>query len=1028
MGVGREIPTMGEKGKKREDPKRTTSFRFDTRTVPTTTTSFVSFFVCPPRRRVERHGARDGRRIRPREKDGRTRAKRGGTVRKTSTRAWNGARTEPNGGSEEKLTWNGRRAGQEAIRKQHGGEEKRAKGEMMRALHETQQVLVRTTILHHWCRKTKPCLMGHQAVEEAARWESGCQEAADRLFAMHQQLLCVGTPALNVRNAVRVLRSGECDILPRGMHVRPPPKTPNPKQAKERKAVVQELEYRMIKAILRERATEHLRLKDVRDGTAVLEVLGQFQVQLTLCTSPFPSKWFHWKVIRVEHTGSLSLPQDEGETLSMLGFEVEQRMNANHAPLLAMCAVLGDLTAMLTLQSVKQYGQRTKQGKGSQHVHVALEAQPETHATEAVCFHLWTCQRDKRRILRLWATPTGNIAGVLRLDPIAGEGPSCTLDVPPDRGTAREALSWALDACDEDLLESLDARLRPRGAPRPVGEEDHALFARGSSPRRCRSAGGAREASLVLALSTHGRLHVRVERLTGKLIVEGKEGPSANLASKLQRLLQKERNTELSSVQIDAAIRALFLEAGLERLKQTFQLHGLSPAEGPATPQRAELERASTVYYRLPGWGSSRAPVLLQATLDPWGHPMPEEFALHLPSGAKENAPGSRADRYRREKVALGPDMQWERNKKRKACAGGEGERPPLMHLVRRVLHAAHVLLHRMAVESAIYSDEHHDCSNSSNRAGPIQANVDPARSTPLRCGAPRLCMMYGGPCTSAFLVETELRSVPMARSSQDVLRSLLPRALFWAEQDGERWRFCLGHDVKSGEHTLSLLCQQLFGVLAWTVLTTRSSPKPEPGTIGRKHSVSSLEMNDMFPAGLPGQECSRPVPLPCCSLYPDGILTLPCLESLFARGQWTAVASALRTTMHALTLLRAHFASGDGQALAHRIVLLPKTCHRVQIFVHPFRALDILILSKDCIWVGVREISFGAAAKPHIEEGPFLDDVLQESGKRHGLECAKLEEHGVHSDGFLLETRQLGVFVHEVLSGAVAGRVKQEQ
>eukprot|EP00894_Picocystis_sp_ML_P000995 jgi/Pico_ML_1/51512/g2534.t1 len=453
----------------------------------------------------------------------------------------------------------------------------------------------------------------------------------------------------------------------------------------------------MIKAILREQATEHVRLKDVRDGTAVLEVLGQFQVQLTLCTSPIPNKRFHWKVIRVEHTGSLSLPQDEGETLSMLGFEVEQRMNANHAPLLAMCAMLGDLTAMLTLQSVKQYGHRTKQGKGSQHVHVALEAQRETHATETVCFHLWTCQRDKRRILRLWATPTGSIAGALRLDPIAGEGPSCTLDVPPDRGTV------------------------------------------------CRRRA---EASLVLTLSTHGRLHIGVERLTGKLIVEGKEGPSTHLASKLQRLLQKERNTELSSVQIDAAIRALFLEAGLERLKQTFQLHGLSPVEGPSTPQRAELEHASSVYYRLPGWGSSQAPVLLQATLDPWGHPMPEEFALHLPS--------------------------------------------------------AHVLLHRMAVESAIYSDEHHDCSNSSNKAGAIQANVDPARSTLLRCGAPRLCMMYGGPCTSVFLVEMELRSVPMARSSQDMLRSLLPRSLFWAEQDGERWRFCLGHDVKNGEHTLS--------------------------------------------------------------------------------------------------------------------------------------------------------------------------------------------------------------------------------
>eukprot|EP00894_Picocystis_sp_ML_P000947 jgi/Pico_ML_1/51464/g2491.t1 len=146
----------------------------------------------------------------------------------------------------------------------------------------------------------------------------------------------------------------------------------------------------------------------------------------------------------------------------------------------------------------------------------------------------------------------------------------------------------------------------------------------------------------------------------------------------MQRLLQKERNTELSSVQIDAAIRALFLEAGLERLKQTFQLHGLSPVEGPSTPQRAELEHASSVYYRLPGWGSSQAPLLLQATLDPWGHPMPEEFALHLPS--------------------------------------------------------AHVLLHRMAVESAIYSDEHHDCSNSSNKAGAIQAKWIP--QDPRSCDA----------------------------------------------------------------------------------------------------------------------------------------------------------------------------------------------------------------------------------------------------------------------------------------------------
>uniref|UniRef100_A0A6U9PX99 Mediator of RNA polymerase II transcription subunit 14 n=1 Tax=Picocystis salinarum TaxID=88271 RepID=A0A6U9PX99_9CHLO len=920
---------------------------------------------------------------------------------------------------------------QDAIQKHGRGEEKRAKGELLQHLHQTQQRLARVAMLHRWNKTQGDERSGRNAAEEAARWESGCQEAADRLFAMHQQLLCVGTPNLDVKNAMHVLLRGECMLLPRGLHVPPLPAPLDPVREKEQDPVRQELEYHLTKAILREEMPEHVHLLDVHQGKAVLRILEQFEIHLTLCRSSSVDRVHQWKVIRVQHSGTLPFPADPSETLAMLGFEVEQRMNANLAPFRAICGLLGDLTAMLTLQTIKQYGNRLRQGKGSHHVHVALETHGKDNAMERVCFHLWTSQSDKPRILRLRAIATGNITGTLTLAPAGNEEAYSTHNMPSDVQTAREALRWAFDACSKDLLETLHARLHPHSVLHPGHGRGHASPRIESTVSRCGLECNDPGRSLALSLSKHRQVHVRVEHLTGKLLVAEKDGSSTHLTLQLHRLLQKERLLATPSGQLTAAVQKLVVEAQVVKLKQTFQLHGSSPWAGPAEDrpypsQGPGYELEQSIFFRMPGWGSRQRPALLQVSVDPRGRPVTEKFTLHL-SGDAKGGGRSDMDNHREEVVTIGADFQLGQRKKRKAIADEEGEGARLMDLARVGLHAAYVRLHTYDVESAIFSDEPHDSSNSSNQLRPDPAGTKRREGMLMCYGTSHYRMVFGGLRQSIFTVEMGWPSAPVARVSQIMLFSLFSQCLVWAEEKAGLWCFCLKYEGKSSGYVLSNVLQQLFGIFAWSAVVGRSSLDPEAIHLMRKGHASSMDLKEALCMGLRDDECTHPIPLPCCSLYPDDNLTLPCLESLFLRGHVTAAATAHATTMAALNLLKAQLVSGASQPLAHKVVILPKTCHRLQIFVHPLRALDILIINKDCMWIGVRSIRIAFDAKRQDEEGMCLDEILQEAGARHGLRFGQLTEHDVHQPGFLLEASQLSLVVYEVLSNAVAGHEKQE-
>lgn len=917
---------------------------------------------------------------------------------------------------------------QDAIQKHGRGEEKRAKGELLQHLHQTQQRLARVAMLHQWNKTQGDERSGRNAAEESARLESGCQEAADRLFAMHQQLSCVGTPSLDVKNAMHVLLRGECVLLPRGLHVAPLPAPLDPVQEKEQDAVRRELEYHLTKAILREEMPEHVHLLDVRQGKAVLRILEQFEIHLTLCRSSSVDRVHQWKVIHVQQNGSLPFPEDPSEILAMLGFEVEQRMNANRAPFRAICGLLGDLTAMLTLQSIKQYGNRLRQGKGSHHVHVALEMHGKDNATELVCFHVWTNQSDKLRILRLRAIPTGNITGALTLAPAGNEEASTTHNMPSDVQTAREALRWAFHACSEDLLETLHARLHPHAVLYPAHGRGQASLRNDSTAGRCGLECDDPRQSLVLSLSKHRQVRIRVEHLTGKLLVTEKDGSSTHLTLQLHRLLQKERLLETPSGQLEAEVEKLIVQAQMEKLKQIFQLHGSSPWEGPTEDrpypsQGAGYELGRSIFFRMPGWGSRQRPALLQVTVDPRGHPVAEKLTLHLSVDAKGGG-RSGMDSHREEVVGIGADFQVGQRKKRKAIAEEE-EGARLMDLARVGLHAAYIRLHRYDVESAIFSSEPHDSSNSSNQSRPDPAVTKRREGTVMRYGTSHYRMLFGGSRQSIFTLEMGWPAAPVARVSQGMLFSLFSQCLVWAEGKAGLWSFCLKYEGESSRYVLSNVFQQLFGIFAWNAVVGRTSLDPEAIHLMRKGQASSVDLKEALCMGLRGDEC--PIPLPCCSLHPDDNLTLPCLESLFLRGHVTAAATAHATTMAALDFLKAQLVSGASQPLAHKIVIFPKTCHRLQIFVQPLRALDILIINKDCVWIGVRSIRIAVAAKPQDEEGTCLDEILQEVGTRHGLRLGQLMEHDVEQPGFLLEPSQLSLVVHEVLSNAIARHVKQE-
>lgn len=920
---------------------------------------------------------------------------------------------------------------QDAIQKHGRGEEKRAKCEMWQHLHRTQQRLARVAMLHQWCKTQGDERSGRNAAEEAARWESGCQEAADRLFAMHQQLLCVGTPNLDVKNAMHVLLRGECMLLPRGLHVAPLPAQLDPVQEKEQEAVRQEMEYHLTKAILREEMPEHVHLLDVRQGKVVIRVLEQFEIHLTLCRSSHTDRIHQWKVIHVQHKGSLPFPEDPTETLAMLGFEVEQRMNASRAPFRAACSLLGDLTAMLTLQGIKQYGQRLKQGKGSLHVHVALETHGKDNGTELVCFHLWTSQSDKTRILRLQATPAGNITGTLTLAPAGNKEASSTHDMPSNVQTAREALRWTFDVCSKDLLETLHARFHPHAVLHPGHGRGHVPPGVDATVDRCGLECGDPRRSFVLSLSKHRQVHVHVEHLTGKLLVTEKDGSSTHLTLQLHRLLQKERLLETPSGLLEAAVQNLILEAQMEKLKQIFQLHGSSPWMGlaedrPFPSQGAGYEQEPTIFFRMPGWGSRQRPAMLQVNVDPRGRPVTEKFTLHLSVDAKGGG-RSDVDSHREEVLAIGADFQVGQGKKRKAAAEEEGEGVRLMDLARVALHAAHIRLHRYDLESASFTNEPHGSSNSSNQSRPDPAGTERREGTLMRYGTSHYRMLFGGQRQSIFMVEMGWPSAPVARISQGMLFSLFSQSLLWAEEKAGLWCFCLKYDSESSGYVLSNLFQQLFGIFAWSAVVGRTSLDSEAIHLMRKGHASSVDLKEALCMGSPGDEGGCPIPLPCCSLHPDDNLTLPCLESLFLRGHVTAAATAHATTMTALNLLKAQLVSGGSQSLAHKVVILPKTCHRLQIFVLPLRALDILIINKDCMWIGVRSIRVAFDAKPQDVEGLYLDKILQEVGTCHGLRFGQLTEHEVDQPGFLLEASQLPWVVHEVLSKAVAGHVKQE-
>uniref|UniRef100_A0A7N0UT70 Mediator of RNA polymerase II transcription subunit 14 n=3 Tax=Kalanchoe fedtschenkoi TaxID=63787 RepID=A0A7N0UT70_KALFE len=230
---------------------------------------------------------------------------------------------------------------------------------LLKFIHKTQQRMLRLNVLSKWCRQI-PLIQYCQQLGSTLSFHDTCfTQAADSMYFMHESLQQARAPIYDVSSAIEILLTGTYEKFPKcvedvGMQA---------SLTEERqKSALRKLDTLMRSKLLEAPLPKEFSWVMVSDGTASIQVDGEFKVLLTLGYRGHLTLWriLNLELLVGEKSGLIKL---EKTRMHVLGDDLERRMAESENPFRTLYSVLHELCLALVMDTVIRQVQVLRKGR-----------------------------------------------------------------------------------------------------------------------------------------------------------------------------------------------------------------------------------------------------------------------------------------------------------------------------------------------------------------------------------------------------------------------------------------------------------------------------------------------------------------------------------------------------------------------------------------------------------------------------------------------------------------------------------------
>ncbi|GLT74099.1 hypothetical protein SLA2020_459200 [Shorea laevis] len=230
---------------------------------------------------------------------------------------------------------------------------------LLKYIVKTQQRMLRLNVLAKWCLQVPLIQYCQQLGSTVSSHDSCFTQAADSLFFMHDSLQQARAPVYDVPSAVEVLLTGSYPRFPKciedvGMQ--------SSLTEDQQKPALRKLDMLVRSKLLEVSLPKEITEVKVSNGTALLQVDGEFKVLVTLGYRGHLSMWriLHLELLVGEKSGPVKLEQLRRHAL---GDDLERRMSAAEDPFMILYSVLHELCVALVMDTVLRQVLALRQGR-----------------------------------------------------------------------------------------------------------------------------------------------------------------------------------------------------------------------------------------------------------------------------------------------------------------------------------------------------------------------------------------------------------------------------------------------------------------------------------------------------------------------------------------------------------------------------------------------------------------------------------------------------------------------------------------
>ncbi|KAL3699109.1 hypothetical protein R1sor_017131 [Riccia sorocarpa] len=223
----------------------------------------------------------------------------------------------------------------------------------------TRQRLLRLLVLSKWCRQIPLVERCQQLAGTVSNHDTSFTQAADFLFFLHEGLQQARAPVYDIPSAAEVLLTGEYSRLPKCIEelgVQPM------LAGEERAEALQKLDTMLRSRLLDISLPKEISDISVSEGRIVLQVDGEFRVQVTAGYRGHLHLWriLHLELLVGESTGLTKLTDHQR---LVLGDDLERRMAASDDPFRLLYTVLHDFCTTLVMDTLFRQTGMLRQGR-----------------------------------------------------------------------------------------------------------------------------------------------------------------------------------------------------------------------------------------------------------------------------------------------------------------------------------------------------------------------------------------------------------------------------------------------------------------------------------------------------------------------------------------------------------------------------------------------------------------------------------------------------------------------------------------